>query len=484
MKLLLVNPYFEGVVVVPTLGLGFLGTYVRDNSNCEVKILEPMLQGLTEKQVLDEAKESDIVGLTCYTESRFQVFNLAEKIKQVNPDCKIIVGGPHVNTLSELILNHYPFIDVVVRGEGEETILDIVKNKPFKEILGITWKEDEKIVRNPNRPLIKNLDSLHYDYSMVFPYVKDWKDFEVPNEQQKLNHLPIIASRGCPFRCAFCAAHEQWGKIRRGFSPEELVKRIKDLVSLYNIQYFRFYDALFIGNEQKILRFCELIEKASLNISFRIDIRVGTRKEVLEGLRKVGCDVVGFGVESGSDRILKRINKGIEREQVEDTIRICRELGYWMIGFFMISLPDETPADVQKTFELFKYFDVINLQFFKIHPNTSFYYELKQSGEINDEVWFNPMYGFNTKYGNEVLYCKDFFPSANFSKEEVDLLISNGYDHFNTHQPVSKVIRRLGLSRGLISFSRNFLRRSEIGRKFYYRLKSLKFSREFKEREG
>ncbi|MDO9465012.1 MAG: cobalamin B12-binding domain-containing protein [bacterium] len=122
-RVVLVNPYFEGVVVVPTLGLGFIGTYLKERSNCEVKILEPMLQGLTEKHVLDEAKEAEIVGLTCYTESRFQVFNFAEKVKQVNPDCKIIIGGPHVNTLDELILKHYPFIDIIgghkIRGKGE-----------------------------------------------------------------------------------------------------------------------------------------------------------------------------------------------------------------------------------------------------------------------------------------------------------------------------------------------------------------------------
>jgi len=111
MKLLLVNPNFKGVVSVPSLGLGFIGTYVRENSNCEVEIVEPILQGLTEAQVLDKVKESDIVGLTCYTESRFQVFDFAAKAKQVNPDCKLIVGGPHVNTLGKQILQHYPFID-------------------------------------------------------------------------------------------------------------------------------------------------------------------------------------------------------------------------------------------------------------------------------------------------------------------------------------------------------------------------------------
>ncbi|MDI6856333.1 MAG: cobalamin-dependent protein [Candidatus Thermoplasmatota archaeon] len=131
MKLLLVNPYFKGGVYAPSLGLGFIGTYVRDHSDFEVELVEPAQQGLlNEREVLNKAKKADIVGLTCYTESRFQCFDFAKKVKLTNPSCKLIVGGPHVNTLDEATLRHYPFIDVVVRGEGEVTMLDIVKNKP------------------------------------------------------------------------------------------------------------------------------------------------------------------------------------------------------------------------------------------------------------------------------------------------------------------------------------------------------------------
>lgn len=476
MKLLLVNPNFKGVVLVPSLGLGFIGTYVREHSNCEVEIAEPNLQGLTEAQVLDKAKESDVIGLTCYTESRFQVFDFAFKAKQMNPDCKLIVGGPHVNTLDKAILQSYPFVDVVVRGEGEETTLDIIKGKAFEEILGITWmKNSGEIVRNPDRTMIRNIDSLYYDYSIVLPQVEGWKDPEIPYELQKLNALPIIASRGCPFRCSFCAAHEQWGKIYRGLRPEELVKRLKDLVDQYNTGYFRFYDALFTGNDKKILKFCDRLEKSKLNISFRIDVRVGTSRNVLKRLREVGCNVVGFGVETGSDKILKRVNKGINRKQIEETVKICKELDYWIIGFFMISLPDETMKDIERTLELLKFCDEINLQFFKIHPNTSFYNELKQKGEIDDEVWFDPTYGFDTTYGNEIYYCKDIFPSANFYRDEVETLLHRANYNYTIHNP-QKVIQRCGLAKAALMLSMsttlNVLLKSKMGRKLYSKIKN------------
>lgn len=319
--------------------------------------------------------------------------------------------------------------------------------------------------------MVRNIDSLYYDYSLVIPHVDGWKDLEIPHELQKLNALPIIASRGCPFRCAFCAAHEQWGKIYRGLSPEELVKRLKELVSQYNIGYFRFYDALFTGNDKKVLEFCDLLDKAKLNISFRIDIRVGTSRKVLERLRRVGCDVVGFGVESGSDKILKRINKGISREKVEETIKVCKELGYWILGFFMVSLPDETMEDFKKTLKLLKFFDRINLQFFKIHPNTSFYNELKQKGEIDDEIWFDPNYGVDTIYGNEIYYCKDVFPSAPFYRNEVEALLYRA-----NHDP-QKAIQRHGLAKGVLILSLfamiDMLLRVKIGGKLYYKLRNI-----------
>jgi len=141
MKLLLTNPNFYGIVEDPSLSLCFLGTYIKDHSDWEVEIIEPILQEVTEEQLLFKVKESDVLGLTCYTESRFQVFDFANKAKKINPNCKIVVGGPHIYTLNKAVLRHYPFIDFVVRGEGEETIFDIIRGKPADQILGLTWRK-------------------------------------------------------------------------------------------------------------------------------------------------------------------------------------------------------------------------------------------------------------------------------------------------------------------------------------------------------
>lgn len=441
MKILLVNPYFGNLVYAPTLGLGFLASYLKSHAQCEVEVVEPVKNRLDEAKLLAKVKQADILALTCYTESRFQCFDFAQKAKRANPHCRIVVGGTHATVLSELILTHYPYVDLVVRLEGEKALLDIVQGSSLDQIPNLTWRSDKGIVRNPDGILDRQIDHFQLDYALIWPEIKDWKDGEIPHRLQKLRHLPIIASRGCPFRCSFCAAHRQWVGGWRGYSPEKLVKMISQLVEQYQIGYFRFYDALFVGNEKHTLEFCDLLEKADLKIKFRIDIRAGTGAKVLKRLREVGCEVVGLGIESGSEKTLKRINKMTTRQKIQETIEICKALDYWLIGFFMMSLPDETWADFQETLKIVKYFDVFNFQFFKIHPNTMFYDELKQRGEIKDEIWFDK------KYGEEIFYSRELFPSANFYRRDLGKIEKSIYLKYDIRKPMS-TINRYGWAKG------------------------------------
>jgi len=379
-----------------------------------------------------------------------------------------------VSTLDEQIIKNYPFIDAVVVGEGENTVLEIVKNVPFENITGLSWRRDGEFVRNPPRALQPEINEFDYDNRLLAEKLEDWKDYEVSDDLLKLKAFPVITSRGCPYHCAFCAANQQWASKYRNLSPELMIDKIRGLVNDYGIRYFRFYDALFIGNEKKILKFCDLLEASGLEIHFRIDIRVGTSRQLLERLRKVGCDVVGFGVESGSDRILKRINKETSREKIEETIAICKELGFWIIGFFMLSLPDETCGDIKKTFELFKDCDRFNVQFNKIHPNTAFYNELKERKEISDDIWLDPAKGYNTIYGNEIFYCKELFPSANFFLAEINVFIIYS-NHIQTLARSSQLIHENGLLKGGIHVLKSMvfaaLLRFSAGRSLYLRLR-------------
>jgi len=425
MKLLLINSYLGGDAWhYPPLELGLLGTFVRDRSNCEVEIIDPLPQNMNMKRILKKAESSDIVGLNCFTERRVACFSLAKRIKEVNPDCKLVLGGPHATTLSEEILRHYPFVDVIVRGEGEECLLDIVKGKPFKKITGLTWKKGKKIIKNSPRPFIKNLDDVYIDYSLL-PSMKNYIiDYAAPNVSKNVNYIYILASRGCPYSCKFCGGPRFWKHTWRAPGPEALVKRMEQLVEEYGVEYFRFGDGNFTANPDWVLKFCKELQKADLNVNFRLDARVNTSKHILQEMKKSGCVGITFGIESFSDGILRKINKFTTRKLIIKTLKISRELNLWTRGTFILLWPGETIENfIKNTLRLTKLVDDFESHILHILPGTELYNELKMRGEINDEVWFNP------KTGRRLNYCKEFFPSANYSLEELEKLFwySNNY---------------------------------------------------------
>ncbi len=450
MKLLLINPYFgqgetsetEGAVHSPPLGLGFLATHVRDHSDWEVEIVDPVPERLTQAQVMKKVASADMVGLSCFADTRFYCFEFGRKIKKKHPKIKLIVGGPYTFVMDELILKHYPFIDALVRGEGEETLLEIVQGKTFEEIEGITFKKGRKIIRNPLRPFADNIDKFYIDYSLLPPLETYGKDVEAPANLRKFKTIYTIASRGCPFQCLYCA-NIHWQRRWRAVSPGELVKRIKSWVKDFDVEYVRFYDDLFTANKKWVLDFCDLLEKEKIKVKFRVLVRAGTDKEVLKRLKEVGLVAVGFGIESGSDKILKRINKQITRSQIIETVKNCRRLNLWTIGAFIISLPDETIEDYKQSLSLVPLLDTFQTNILIVFPYTPFYNELKEKGEIEDEIWFNK------KHEGRLLYTKENFASARLFLPQLEWLALNTYYFHFIHRP-DKTIDKYGQILGLM----------------------------------
>ena len=409
MRVLLINANF-GRVVVPTLGLGFLSRYLKEH-DIECNVIEPVLQNIKREDILKQVKDYDILGMTMYTENRFEVIDLAKEAKELNNNIKIILGGPHVFSIAEKILSNYDFIDYIIRGEGEEPLLMLIQNKNLNQIPNLVYRNNKNIISNQFK-IFPNIDNYKYDYDTLL--IKDWKDDEVPHYLMRYNHIPFIASRGCPFSCTFCATPYISQRKWRGYSLNVLVNLIEDLVIKYKIRYFRFYDALFMPDKNMVKDFCRLLKERNLDIYYRIDTHIGVHEEVYEMLKESGCEILGYGIESGSNKILNRIQKNITREQILTSIRKAKKLGFYIIGYFMDFLPDENMLDRSLTNDLMQRFDNTNLQYFKIHPSTLFYYELEERGEINDDVWFDRNFGFKTRFGNEVYYCKELFESAPF----------------------------------------------------------------------
>jgi radical SAM superfamily enzyme YgiQ (UPF0313 family) len=448
-KLLLINPYFgqslrfvEGAVDSPPLGLGFVATFVRDHANCDVEIIDPVPQGLSEMHVLDKIADVDFVGLSIFTDIRFYCLDFAKKIKDRYPQSMLFLGGAHTYFLDRAILEHYPFINVIVRGEGEETVVDLVEGKPLQEIAGITFRHSSgEIIRNPDRPLIKDIDPLYIDYKLL-PDMKLYKsDIEVSFDLRKLKTAYMIESRGCPFKCTYCA-NQHWQGVWRAVSPSRTVDKMEHLVKEYGVQYFRFYDDLFTANKDRTLEFCRILKERRLNVRFRVLVRAGISKDTLKALKEVGCESIGLGIESGSDRMLNRIKKGITRQQIIETINSCKELGLWVVGSFIVSFPGETLEDYKTSLALVNLPDTFMAGILHLLPGTSFYNELKDRGEINDSIWFD------RKKEGHIYYCQENFTSASFTLTQAQWLAFYMKYYARLRQPI-KTMKLYGILVGI-----------------------------------
>ena len=276
----------------------------------------------------------------------------------------------------------------------------------MQEIAGITYRHlNGEIIRNPDRPLIQDIDRLYIDYEL-FPDISLYKsDIEVSLDLRKLKTAYMIESRGCPFKCTYCA-NQHWHGVWRAVSPVRTVDKMEHLVKNYGVQYFRFYDDLFTANKNRTLEFCRILKERRLNVHFRVLVRAGISKDTLKALKEVGCESIGLGIESGSDRMLKRIEKGITRQQIIETINSCKELGLWVVGSFIVSLPGETQEDYKASLALVNLPDTFMAGILHILPGTSFYNELKEKGEMDDSIWFD------RKKEGHIYYCQEYFASA------------------------------------------------------------------------
>lgn len=290
--------------------------------------------------------DPDIVGLTAMTGKFKSALNVAKICKQINPDIITVVGGPHASCAPEEAIRSQ-YIDFVIRGEGEYTFLELVKSidnkQDLKGILGLTFKDDTgKIVNNPNRPLIENLDELPFPFREFYVNKKDMK--------KTTSEGIIFATRGCPYQCIFCASSRIWTRKVRYRSAENIVAELAELKNNYDLRFIRFDDDAFTINKDFVTRVCDLIIQKKLGINWYCSTRVDMiTKGLLEKMKASGCIQISFGVESGSDETLKRIKKGINKQQIKRAFQLAKEAKIYTGAYVMIGFPWETEKDMLET---------------------------------------------------------------------------------------------------------------------------------------
>jgi radical SAM superfamily enzyme YgiQ (UPF0313 family) len=349
LKIILIQPNYPSIVrkvlgeVAHPLGLGYIASVIRDEH--DVIILDALNLDYTDEEVTDDIKkfDPDAIGITATTPAIYEAYNVAKIAKTINPDITTIIGGAHATFMAREVLEECPYLDIVVRGEGEETIQEVLhileKKKDLSKISGITYRQNGKIIETEDRPLIKDLDTIPFPSYDLLPKL----------ESNGVKYGVMMTSRGCPFKCTFCSSSLLGQKRWRGRSADNVVEEIQFLESR-GIKEIEFLDDTFTLNSQRVIDICDRIKEEKIDLSWSCSSRVNTiDKEMAEKMKEVRCHTIFFGVESGTDWVLKSIGKGISLKDAERSVQITKDLNMNSICSFILGMPGENIDTINNT---------------------------------------------------------------------------------------------------------------------------------------
>jgi len=395
MDVILVNPMDETQVStklglkVPPLNLMYLAAALEKDS-AEVNIIDDDLKQKGPDKLANEISKLDpnVVGITATTASINTALNYIDSIKKNLPNVLTVVGGSHATFLPEDTLKECKGLDVVVIGEGEETIVDLTNNyikngfKNLNEVKGIAYKNNGVIKRSESRELIKNLDEIPFPARHLLPF----ESYGTSEDESG----GVITSRGCVFNCGYCSSSLIMGKKFRGRSPSNVVDELEELANKYKIRDIAFLDDTFMLNKRRAQSIANAIKERGLDISFVASSRVDkVDKKLLESLKQSGMATLYYGVESGSQRILNLMRKGITLKQAENAVKTAKNVGVDILTSFILGYPGETPDEMDKTIKFAIKLDADYSQFSVLtpFPGTPVYYELKSKNLLDTEHW-------------------------------------------------------------------------------------------------
>lgn len=341
---------------------------------------------------VDEMKKicPRVIFMEVSTPSIMWDLETAEKLKGEMPWCTIVFCGPHATHFHEKIITNYTFVDVCVRGEFERAASDICKavmrKKKLSGVAGITFRDSRgKVIVNKNRPLEQNMDDMPYP---------DRKDFPIERYQQAFysgkKTAIVISSRGCPFQCTYCLWPSTLTMRKyRSRDPIKVVDEVEYLIKKEKVDEIFFDDDEFTMDRQKVTVFCNEILKRDIRIKWHCMGRVNVvNQDVLSLMNRAGCYQIFYGFESGSEKILVNVKKGITKEQIRAAVKMTKKAGIVCGGSFIIGTPEESMETFKETIRFAKSLGAW-LQFVLCSPfpGTPMYDEAKRKGLITAKSW-------------------------------------------------------------------------------------------------
>jgi anaerobic magnesium-protoporphyrin IX monomethyl ester cyclase len=373
---------------IPPLGLTYIAAML-EQEGYPVTLLDNYSGNRSVEEVKLEVRKlvPEIVGIGCTSNTYQRCVETAKAVKEVVPDCKIVVGGPHPSFMPESMLQH-PEIDCVVMGEGERAMLQLVnlfklgKDKEISEVQSVAFRKNGQTIKNP-QSFIKDLDTVPFParHLLSMPLYDREIDYLTVKPVDTMNVI-----RGCPYNCNWCNVKGLWGNSCRAFSPVRVVSEIEHMVETLGTKGIYFVGDNFTINKERTIRLCKLMTQHKLDVEWTCDTGADQiSRNVLQEMKAAGCKTVWFGVESGSPSILKKINRGLTIDQVARTFKLCREEGVQTAVSFMLGIPGETAEDMKLTFKFARKIDPdwCHFNIFIAYPGCCLYDEIIQKGQYD-----------------------------------------------------------------------------------------------------
>jgi anaerobic magnesium-protoporphyrin IX monomethyl ester cyclase len=462
-KVVLVNPPPPTGAFVhyqnPLIGLAYMAAVLEKNGH-RVAIVDCPPLNINYDRLRNEIirLKPDIVGITSVTVTFSSALQSARIIKEAYPSALIVLGGPHVTVLHEQTLAEAPQVDIIVRGEGEETLLELANLvsqhnlDSLHRVNGITFRKNGQIARTKDRNFIQDLDQLPFPAYKYFPLTR-YRRFG------KLI-LPIITSRGCFARCTFCLAPQMAGDRCRARSPKNVVDELEWLKEEFAPIAFTFHDETFTHNKERVFEICAEIKNRHIGLPWDCSTRVDrVSKELLAKMREANCQLVSFGVESGSQKILNAMRKGTTVEQNAKAIRIAKKAGISVTISIIIGYPGETMDTLQQTLDFIRKTepDDVHMSLATPYPGIELYDVVKTLGwkmcedgshcDMQASVFENPLLPLDFKETRKRFY-NHFYSPAYVLKQSIK---RNFYSRIMARAALNQLLWRIRTSVGFSS---------------------------------
>ena len=336
----------------PPLGLLYIGASLEHYGH-DVKIIDLCVDNEPIKHIKNSLSSSDVVGITAYYSDQKSVANIAKIIKKIDSKIPVIIGGPHCTFLQNHSLYDIPHADISVAGEGEHVIIDIIRylegQKKLSDINGIYYRKNNEVKKGKPLKIIKNLDSLHFPAR----HLVDRYDYGKINKMYvfKPKLTSMITSRGCPFKCRFCAREgnviKDWGFRQR--SAENVVKEILEIDEKYGS--VNIVDDNFLVDKKRSHEIMDKLIDFKTNINIIIQgARVeSANRDLYKKMKKANVKYISYGLESGNQDVLDYYNKGFALEQARNAVNLSREMGFITTATFIMGAPIETEKHLENT---------------------------------------------------------------------------------------------------------------------------------------